>query len=288
MEGKIILNKRKTNRIMRSVIILILLFMIVIWLYPYLWVTIASFKDTTDITGTGLMPTKPLTLSHYKFIFVTASEIGRTPFLRAFFNSLFISLTVTFLVIFIAALAGYALAKHHFKGRKLLSNFVIFQMLFPGILFLIPVFLVVKTMHMVDTYQGMILPFVASAWGVFLFNQFFKGIPDDLIESVRMDGGSELLIIFRIIFPISKSIITIVGMFTFMQRWDEYLWYIVLNKNSNFMPLTTVLAGYMKSYGEKIGEQMAGVIILTFPIIILFLIFRKSFTQGITMTGLKG
>ena len=77
-------------------------------------------------------------------------------------------------------------------------------------------------------------------------------------------------------------------MFAFMQRWDEYLWYIVLNKNNNYMPLTTVLAGYMKTYGEKLGEQMAGVVILTFPIIVFFLIFRKSFTQGITMTGLKG
>ena len=234
------------------------------------------------------MPKKPLTLDHYKFIFITANEIGRTPFLRALINSIFISITVTFLVIAISSLAGYALAKHDFRGKRLLNNFVIFQMLFPSILFLIPVFLVVKTLHMIDTYQGMILPFIASPWGVFLFYQFFKGVPNDIIESVRMDGGGELLIISRIVVPLSKSIITIVGMFTFMQRWDEYLWYIVLNKNNNFMPLTTVLAGYMKTYGEKIGEQMAGVVILTFPIIILFLIFRKSFTQGITMTGLKG
>ena len=273
---------------MKLVILAILLFLVIIWVYPYLWVLIASFKDATDITGTGLLPKKPLTLDHYKFIFITANEIGRTPFLRALINSIFISITVTILVIAISSLAGYALAKHDFRGKRFLNNFVIFQMLFPSILFLIPVFLVVKTLHMIDTYQGMILPFIASPWGVFLFYQFFKGVPNDIIESVRMDGGGELLIISRIVVPLSKSIITIVGMFTFMQRWDEYLWYIVLNKNNNFMPLTTVLAGYMKTYGEKIGEQMAGVVILTFPIIILFLIFRKSFTQGITMTGLKG
>ncbi len=279
---------KKPKNIFRYTFLIILLFSSIFWLYPYIWVTVASFKQTTDITGSGIWPTEVLTLEHYKFIFITAKEIGRTPFDRALFNSLFISAMVTIIVIVISAFAGYALAKHKFIGRKFLSNFVILQMLFPNILFLIPVFLVIRTLRMIDTYQAMILPFIQSAWAVFLFHQFFKGIPNSLIESVKIDGGGELLIIFRIIFPLSKPIITIVGMFIFMGRWDEYLWYIILNKNNAFMPLTTVLAGYMKSYGELIGEQMAGAIILTFPIIVLFLIFRKSFTSGITMTGLKG
>lgn len=279
---------KQMNRAKLYVIIGFLVVLALLWLYPYVWVSIASFKDETDITGSGLLPTKPMTLSHYKFILTTASEVGRTPFGRAFFNSLFISSVVTVCVILISSLAGYALSKHKFLGRDLLVNFVIFQMLFPAILFLVPVFLVVRNLHMIDSYQGMIIPFVANAWAVFLFYQFFKGIPDDLIESVRMDGGSELLIIFRIMLPLSKSITAIIGMFIFMQRWDEYLWYIILNKNNAFMPMTTVLAGYMKSYGENLGAQMAGVIFLTFPIVVLFIVFRNSFTKGITMSGLKG
>ena len=115
---------------MKLVILAILLFLVIIWVYPYLWVLIASFKDATDITGTGLLPKKPLTLDHYKFIFITANEIGRTPFLRALINSIFISITVTILVIAISSLAGYALAKHDFRGKRFLNNFVIFQMLF--------------------------------------------------------------------------------------------------------------------------------------------------------------
>ncbi|MBW8002962.1 MAG: carbohydrate ABC transporter permease [Planctomycetes bacterium] len=279
---------KQMNKMMQYLVLCILLLLALLWLYPYIWVTIASVKNETDITGSGLLPSKPMTLGHYKFILSTAAEIGRTPFGRAFFNSFFISSTVTVFVILIGGLAGYSLAKHEFPGRKFLTNFIIFQMLFPTILFLVPVFLVIKNLHMIDTYQGMILPFVASAWAVFLFYQFFKGIPNDLIESVRIDGGRELLIIFRIMFPLSKPIITIIGMFIFMQRWDEYLWYIVLNKKNAFMPMTNLLAGYMKSYGENLGAQMAGVIFLTFPIIVLFIIFRKSFTRGITMTGLKG
>ncbi len=279
---------KQMNRTKLYVIIGVLVVLALLWLYPYIWVSIASFKDETDITGSGLFPTKPMTFSHYKFILTTASEVGRTPFGRAFFNSLFISSIVTVCVILISSLAGYALSKHKFLGRDLLVNFVIFQMLFPAILFLVPVFLVVRNLHMIDSYQGMIIPFVANAWAVFLFYQFFKGIPDDLIESVRMDGGSELLIIFRIMLPLSKSVTAIIGMFIFMQRWDEYLWYIVLNKNNAFMPMTTVLAGYMKSYGENLGAQMAGVIFLTFPIVVLFIVFRNSFTKGITMSGLKG
>lgn len=279
---------RQTNLIISYIILTVLLFLALLWLYPYIWVTIASFKNETDITGSGLFPKKPMTLGHYFFIFSTAAEVGRTPFGRAFLNSFFISSTVTLLVILIGGLAGYSLAKHKFIGRDFLINFTIFQMLFPTILFLVPVFLVIRQLHMIDTYRGMILPFAASAWAVFLFYQFFKGIPDDLIESVRMDGGGELLIIFRIMFPLSKSIITIIGMFIFMGRWDEYLWYIVLNKKNSIMPMTTVLAGYMKTYGENLGAQMAGVLLLTFPIIVLFIIFRNSFTRGITMSGLKG
>ncbi|RKX93341.1 MAG: carbohydrate ABC transporter permease [Spirochaetes bacterium] len=283
-----IFETKKNNLYVRYLVISIIALLALIWLYPYLWVTISSFKDETDITGSGLFPTKPLTVAHYVFIFKTAAEIGRTPFGRAFFNSVLISSSVTLFVIIIGGLAGYALSKHRFPGRDIFINFIIFQMLFPTILFLVPVFLVIRQLHMIDTYWAMILPFTASAWAVFLFYQFFKGIPDDLVESVRIDGGGELLIIFRIMFPLSKSIVTIIGMFVFMQRWDEYLWYIVLNKKNALMPMTTVLAGYMKTYGENLGAQMAGVLLLTFPIIILFIVFRNSFTRGITMSGLKG
>ena len=285
---KMKLGHYQMSKIMRYLVFGILLFLALFWLYPYIWVIIASFKNETDITGSGLLPTKPVTLDHYKFILVTASEVGQTAFGRAFFNSFFISSMVTVCVILIGGLTGYSLAKHEFIGRKFLTNFIIFQMLFPSILFLVPVFLVVKSLHMINTYLGMILPFISSAWAVFLFYQFFKGIPNDLIESVRIDGGSELLIILRIMFPLSKPIMTIIGMFIFMGRWDEYLWYIVLNRKSEFMPLTTVLASYMKNYGQNLGAQMAGVIFLTFPIIVLFIIFRNSFTRGITMSGLKG
>ena len=285
---KITPGHKQMSTLVRYFVFAVLLFLALFWLYPYIWVTIASFKNETDITGSGLLPTKALTLKHYRFILTTASEIGRTPFGRAFFNSFFISSVVTAFVILIGGLAGYSLAKHEFPGRKFLSHFIIFQMLFPTILFLVPVFLVIKNLHLIDTYPAMILPFLASAWAVFLFHQFFKGIPNDLIESVRIDGGSELLIIFRIMFPLSKPIVTIIGMFIFMGRWDEYLWYIILNKNNALMPMTTVLAGYMKTYGENLGAQMAGVLFLTFPIIVLFIIFRNSFTRGITMSGLKG
>ncbi len=285
---KMRLGYKQINRGKAYLIFAILFILALLWLYPYVWVIIASFKNETDITGSGLLPTKPMTLAHYKFILSTAAEVGRTPFGRAFINSLFISSSVSVCVLLISSLAGYALSKHKFPGRDFLVNFVIFQMLFPSILFLIPVFLTVKNLHMIDTYQGMIIPFTASAWAVFLFYQFFKGIPNELIESVRIDGGTEPLIIFRIMLPLSKSVTAIIGMFIFMGRWDEYLWYIVLNKNNALMPMTTVLAGYMKSYGENLGAQMAAVIFLTIPIIVLFIIFRDSFTKGITMSGLKG
>jgi len=141
----------------------------------------------------------------------------------------------------------------------------------------------------INTYQGMFLPFLMNAWATFLFTQFFKGIPQELIDAARIDGCSELRIVFSIMVPLSKSVTAIVAIFTFMTMWDEFLWYLIVTKVYDPMPLSVLLGLFTKGeYSSYPGIQTTGATLLTLPILALFFLFRRYFSEGITMTGLKG
>jgi len=162
-------------------------------------------------------------------------------------------------------------------------------MLFPVVLFLIPRFLLMLELGWINTYQGMMAPFMISAWAIFLFTQFFKTVPQELIDAARLDGCSELRIVFKIMLPLSKSVTIIVAIFTFMAMWDEFLWYLIVTKDYNLMPLSVLLGLYTRGeYSSYPGILTAGATLLTVPILALFFLFKKYFTEGITMSGIKG
>ncbi len=254
--------------------------------FPYVWMILASFKPSEEIYRT-FIPSR-LTLDHYRTILLGHGAGAQNPFLKALINSLIVSSTTTVSVILFGAMAGYALAKLSFRGNQFFNQFILFQMLFPPVLFLISRFLIILKFKLVNTYAGMFLPFMMSAWSIFLFNQFFKTIPDDLLDAARLDGCSELTIVFKMMLPLSKSVTVIVAVFTFMAMWDEFLWYLVVNKNYNLMPLSVLLGLFTKGeYEAYPGIQTAGATLLTLPILILFFVFRKYFSEGIAMTGLK-
>lgn len=252
-----------------------------IWIYPYFWLALSSIKPQAEIY-TQLIPTK-LTIEHFQFI-LNASETMRRPFTRALFNSVIISITVTFSVVITSALVGYAVAKLRFWGGKFLKNFTIFQLLFPGFMFTLPLYVVVRSLGMLDSMSALIVPSLFGAWGVFMFSQSYKGIPTEYIESARMEGASESKIVFRIMLPLSRSTASIVGLFTFIGIWDNFLWPLVVISDYNKMPLSVLLASFNHEYSTYIGPIMAGSVIQTIPMILLFLIFRKYFLQGISMS----
>ena len=260
---------------------------LIFMIFPYIWMVLTSFKIPAEIYQ-QFWPSR-LTLEHYRTVFASGATGAKSPFMRSLFNSLLVSSIGTVSVVFFGAITGYALAKLNFKGRKLLEKFILFQMLFPAVLFLIPRFLLMLKLGAINTYPGMFLPFMMSAWATFLFNQFFKGTPQDLIDAARLDGCSELGIIFRIILPLSKSVTAIVAIFTFMTLWDEFLWYLIVTKDYDLMPLSVLLGLFSKGeYSAYPGIQTTGATLLTVPILALFFFFRKYFTEGITMSGIKG
>lgn len=272
----------KKNKKVRSTIFYIIMFSLsIIWLYPYIWMVLASIKPANEIY-TRLIPTH-LTLESYSFILTVGNEMG-FPFIRGLLNSIFISVAVTISVIITSAIIGYAVAKVRFSGAKPLFNFVIYQMLFPGFMFTVPLYIVIRSFGLLDTYSAMILPSLMSAWGVFMFSQSFKSIPNDYIEAAKIDGANFFWIVFNIMIPLAKSTTAIVTIFTFMGVWDNFLWPLIVMQNHSKMPLAVLLAMFNHAYGIYVGPLLAGSVIQTIPMVIIFIIFRKYFLQGISMS----
>ena len=252
-----------------------------LWIYPYIWMFMSSFKPSSEIF-TKFWPSH-FTMEHYSFILKSAESMQR-PFVRALFNSIFISMTVTFAVIITSAFIGYALSKINFKGRKALFNFIIFQMLFPGFMFIVPLYVLMRALGLLNTLSAVIVPGLMSAWGIFMFTQSYKSVPNEYIEAARMDGASDFWVILKLMIPLSRSTASIVGMFTFIGIWDNFMWPLIVIRDYNKMPLSVLLASFNKEYGSYVGPILAGSVIQTLPMVLIFLIFRKYFLQGISMS----
>ncbi len=252
-----------------------------LWIYPYMWMFLSSFKPAKEIF-TRFWPTH-FTLEHYNFIFTMAEKLER-PFLRAFLNSVFVSVTVTLAVVFTSALIGYPLSKLRFRGRKAVFNFVIFQMLFPGFIFIIPLFVLIKNLGLLNTYAAMIVPYLMSAWGVFMMTQSYRSIPNDYIEAAKIDGAGTMWIIFKVMIPLVRGTLSIVGLFTFIGIWDNFMWPLIVVKDYDKMPLSVLLATFNHEYASYVGPLLAGAVLQTIPMILIFVIFRKHFLQGISMS----
>ncbi|MGL1958860.1 MAG: carbohydrate ABC transporter permease [Colwellia sp.] len=266
-----------------SWLITILMYVLAItWLYPYIWMVMASIKPTTEIFNTGLF-SGSLTLDNYQFLFDSADKLNR-PFLRSLFNSFFVTIIVTLSVLVTSAFIAYAMAKIDFWGRERLHNFLLFQMVLPGMMFTIPMFILIKQLGLINTYSAMILPAMMSGWGIFMMAQAFKGTPNDYIDAAKLDRANIGQIVFNLMVPLNKSIFAIVALFTFTGTWDNFMWPLIVISDVDKMPLSVMLATFSKQYGIYVGPVMAGSVLQALPLVALFIIFRKYFLQGMSLS----
>ncbi|PCI60827.1 MAG: sugar ABC transporter permease [Gammaproteobacteria bacterium] len=252
------------------------------WLYPYIWMVTASLKPTSEIYNTSMFSGN-FSLDNFHFLFDSAEKLDR-PFFTALLNSFFVTLTVTFSVLLTSGYIAYAMTKIQFKGHKQLNNFLLFQMVLPGMLLTIPMFVLIKQLGLINSYSAMILPSLVSGWGVFMMAQAFKGTPNDYLDAAKLDRASMSQIIFKLMVPLNKSIVAIVGLFTFTGTWDNFMWPLIVISDVDKMPLSVLLATFNKQFGEYVGPVMAGSVIQTLPLIIIFVIFRKYFLQGMSLS----
>ena len=252
------------------------------WLYPFIWMVISSLKPTAQIYTTGLF-SGHLTLENYAFLFDNSNRADK-PFLRTLVNSLFVSLTITVCVTLTSMLVGYAVAKTDFRGKNAFRNLLIVQMVFPVFMFIIPQFVLMRELGLINSYGAMILPYAMSAWGIFMVSQSFKGTPNDYLYAARLDHASLWGILRHVMMPLNKSILAIVALFTFSISWDNFLWPLIVMREVDKMPFSVLLATFSKSYGIYLGPVLAGSVVQMLPIVVLFILFRKYFLEGMSLS----
>lgn len=250
---------------------------------PFVWMILGSFKTQGELLKVPptWWPQTP-TLDNYRQLF------SKESFPRYFFNSTLVAVCVTAGNVIFCSMVGYALAKLTFRGRKLVFTLVMGTLLIPGMVTFVPLFVLVANLGLVDSYPGLILPFLVTPFGVFLMRQFIIGLPDELLDAGRVDGASELRIFRQIILPLCGPGVATLGILTFLGSWNNFLWPLVVAQTQEHYTLPVALALF--STGQNVtnyGLLLAGATVVVVPIVIVFLIFQRRFIEGIASTGIK-
>ncbi len=206
---------------------------------------------------------------------------------RYFFNSFVIALSVTGVSLLFNSLAGFAFAKYTFRGQKVIFSVLISSMIIPGQVTMLPVFLLLNKLGLLNTYFGIIFPAMASVFGIFLFRQYLLGIPDSLIDAARIDGAGDFLIYRKIILPLSAPILVTLALFTFMGTWNDFLWPLIVMTDDTMYTLPVAIASLSQEYIRNVELMMAGSVITIVPIVIVFMALQKYYLKGIFVGGIK-
>ena len=267
------------NKIVINVLKYLLIF---IFFFPILWIVFSSLKPQSELFTFPLsfLPVNP-TLENYFASFRSGN------FARYFFNSTFVAVNSTIITVLINTMAGYALSKYYFKGRDLIFFIMIATLMIPLQVILVPIFILEKNLGLLNSLWGIIIPPAATPTGIFLARQYMLTVPNSLIEAARIDGAGEWFIFQRIIIPLSKPIIATIAIFSFMWRWNDFLWpFIVISRQKKYT-LQLALANFVGQYDVDWSKLLSMTVISIIPLIIVFLIFQKYFIKGMTSGGVK-
>jgi len=253
-----------------------------IFVYPFYWMVMASIAPENEIGNLTLVPSA-VTLSSY------SQMLDKIPIGGAFINSLIVASSITIGVLVFGSMIGYALSKLRFKGRDLIFYVIIFTMTLPFQITLIPQYIIMVKFGWIDTYLALIVPYMINALSIIMFRQYFKSIPDSLIDAARLDGCNEMQIIFRILWPNSMPAIVTIGIITFMASWNEVLWPLIVIRDESLMtmPQLVTLFAVGGRADSQLGVKLASAVMLALPIVVAYLFFQKYFIQSMASTGLK-
>jgi multiple sugar transport system permease protein len=250
---------------------------------PFLWMVLTSFKELGEIMR--FPPTwwpEEFTFRNYIDAFSAA------PFGRFYANSLFVASAVTLGQVVTCSLAAYAFARMSFRGRDVLFYLFLGTMMVPMHVTMIPGFMIMHWFGWIDTYPALIVPGLASAFGTFLLRQFFMTIPRELEEAAFIDGCSRFGVLWRIIMPLSRPALATLAIFTFMAVFNDFIWALIVLNTEEMYTVQLGLAIFRDRYSTEWGYLMAGSVVATLPILVVFFFAQKHFIQGITLSGLKG
>ncbi len=255
----------------------------VVFAYPFVWMALATFKPELEIGELALWPSR-WTLESYRLVFETI------PLERAFLNSVIVVVAVTGSALVFGSMAAYALARLRWRGREAVFSLILFTMMVPFLVLLIPLYTLVVRFGWADSLLGLIVPFMMNATAVLILRQSFLTIPQDIVDAARIDGCSEARILFTIVWPLSVPALVTAGIIVFIGNWNEVLWPLIVIRQEQWMTMPQMVALFAVGGGAqaRLGPQLAAALLLGLPIIVAYLFFQRHFISSLATTGLKG
>jgi multiple sugar transport system permease protein len=255
---------------------------LVVTVLPYLYIILQAFAVPTQVGD--LVPTA---YSWHTFIALFTS--AGSPWVSAIGNSVIVTVVDTTSRVVIGALAGYAISIVGFRGARFVSNVVLLQMFYPAVILVVPLFMMVQRAHMYNTLGGMIIPFLADAWAVFMYTAFFRSVPTEMIEAARLDGAGHFRIVFRVLVPMLGPVTTVVALCMVVWRWTDAFWDLIIVSKPANMTLNVLLAGQAGAVTSTDAVREPGLVfaaaaVLTLPLVAVFLVFSKRFAAGLDMS----
>ncbi len=257
------------------------------FLFPFYYMVIGSLQTDPDTSVRGAFPTGGLTFENY------AQINERVDLFRSLVNSGIFTGGVVLGTVIFGVLAGYALARLHFRGQGTLFAVMLLVQIIPFQLLIIPIYvMIVRSYGLADSYLGMILPFAINSTAVFIFRQFFMQLPEELFSAARLDGASEMRILWSIALPLVRPAVITAALLTFIGPWNEFLWPFLVTKQADLQPLAVALANYISNVAGRAanpyGAILAGAVVLAAPAVLLFAVFQRHFTSSDLGSGVKG
>ncbi|HYM61786.1 MAG TPA: carbohydrate ABC transporter permease [Thermoanaerobaculia bacterium] len=254
-----------------------------ITLFPLFWMLSASFMTSGEATTfpPHLVP-HAATLEQYRQLLVRL-DLG-----RAFFSSAVVAVTVTIFSVLFSSMAGYAFAKLRFRGRERAFGFLLIALVIPPQVGMLPLFLLMKTLHLVNTYWGAIIPSLATVFGIFLIRQFMLSIPYEVIEAARIDGASELRIYWSVVLPLARPILATLATFMFMSTWNDFMWPLIILSDKSHYTLPVSIANLVGEHVLDVELMMAGSVLTVLPVLLLFVVLQRYYIAGLMAGSVKG
>ncbi len=270
-------------RLAKAVVNGLLLALAVLSLAPLLWMLSVSFMQAGEAAHfpPPLLPAAP-TLHNYHELFAKAG-MG-----RYLFNSLLVASCVTLLSLLFNTMAGYAFAKLRFAGRERTFRMLLAALVVPAQVAMMPLFLLLKHMHLINTYAGVVVPGMAAIFGIFLVRQYARSIPDEMLEAARIDGAGELRIFLQMVLPALKPILVTLAIFSFLASWNDFMWPLIVLSDQDLQTLPVALASLSREHVQDNELMMAGSVVTTVPVLLLFLLLQRHYIQGLLLGSVKG
>jgi len=252
-------------------------------LTPLLWMVSASFMSPGESNSfpPRLLPQVP-TLQNYVDLFT------RLDLARYFLNSSVVAVSATLISLLVNSMAGYAFAKLRFRGRERAFQVLLAALVIPAQVGMLPLFLMLKSMGLVNTMAGVVVPFMAGVFGIFMIRQYSLSIPDDLLDAARVDGAGEYRIFWTIVLPVIRPILVTLAVFTFLSAWNDFMWPLIVLSDDAKYTLPVALASLSGEHVQDTSLMMAGSVLTVLPVVVLFIALQRAYIRGVMMGSVKG